>query len=100
MLSITKKLIPILAIDFLVGIIKCGYDNMNNINLAYCDYLAYTVIYPSLEYDQYREGIVKELSHIKIDEKTKEGFIPSSTRIIELTDRNDKKYKITIEEIT
>ena len=33
-------------------------------------------------------------------EKTKEGFIPSSTRIIELTDRNDKKYKITIEEIT
>ena len=94
------KLILILAIDFLIGIITCGYDNMSNINLAYCDYLAYTVIYPSLEYDQYREGIVKELSHIKIDEKTKEGFIPSSTRIIELTDRNDKKYKITIEEIT
>ena len=73
---------------------------MSNIKLAYCDYLAYTVIYPSLEYDQYREGIVKELTHIMIDEKTKEGFIPSSTRIIELTDRNDKKYKITIEEIT
>lgn len=71
---------------------------MGKINIAYCDYLAYTVIYPSLEYDQYRKGIVKELGHVKIDEKTKEGFIPSSTRVIELTDRNDRKYKITIEE--
>ena len=92
-------MILILAIDFLIDIITCGCDNMSKINLAYCDYLAHTVIYPSLEYDQYQEAVVKDLSRPTTKDEEKEGFIPSSTRIIELTDRNDRKYRITIEEI-
>ena len=42
------------------------------------------VIYPSLEYDQYQEAVVKDLSRPMTKDEEKEGFIPSSTRIIEI----------------
>ena len=70
--------------------------------LAYCDYLAHTVIRPALladiniEHNEHR--IVQEVSFVKMD-LAEEGYMVSTTKYINVTDVNGKMYKVTIEEL-
>lgn len=66
--------------------------------LAYCDYLAHTIIRPALLADSDREGMVHEVGFVKMD-LAEEGYMVSTTKYINVTDVNGKMYKVTIEEL-
>jgi hypothetical protein len=69
--------------------------------LAYCDYLAHTVIRPALLADRdhhHEHRIVQEVSFVKMD-LAEEGYMVSTTKYINVTDVNGKMYKVTIEEL-
>ena len=63
--------------------------------LAYCDYLAHTIIRPALLADS---DMVQEVGFVKMD-LAEEGYMVSTTKYINVTDVNGKMYKVTIEEL-
>ncbi len=63
--------------------------------LAYCDYIAHTVLKPALVEDDF----ITDVSKVKMDLHEKEGYMLSTAKTIEVADNNGKKYKITVEEI-
>jgi len=69
-------------------------------NLAYCDYLAHTIIRPALlihgEFQD--ESLVESVGYVKMD-LAKEGYMQSTKRTINVTDINGKEYIVTIEEV-
>lgn len=68
-------------------------------NLAYCDYIAHTIVVPALSEDIKSEaGLIVEASNVKMD-LHKEGWLQSTRKTIMCKDTNGKEYKITIEEI-
>ena len=68
-------------------------------SLAYCDYIAHTIIVPGLTEEIKSEtGLIVEASKVKMD-LHKEGWLQSTRKTIMCKDTNGKEYKITIEEI-
>ena len=67
-------------------------------NLAYCDYLAHTIIRPALLRSEMHDGVVQEVGFVKMD-LAEEGYMVSTTKYINVTDVNGKMYKVTIEEL-
>lgn len=68
-------------------------------SMAYCDYIAHTIIMPGLTEDiKSNHGLVAETSQVKMD-LHKEGWMQSTRKTIMCKDINGKEYKITIEEI-
>lgn len=68
-------------------------------SLAYCDYIAHTIIVPGLTEEIKSEtGLIVEASKVKMD-LHKEGWMQSTRKTIMCKDTNGKEYKITIEEI-
>ena len=68
--------------------------------LAYCDYIAYSIIKPALFEDSTDvHGILDEVSTVKGDLHPKDGYLMSTSKIINVTDVHGKSYKITIEEV-
>ena len=66
--------------------------------LAYCDYIA----------EQCRQGIlnenpaqdlVKDCSFVKFDLHPTEGYMLSTTKMLTVTDKYGKMYKVTVEEL-
>jgi hypothetical protein len=68
-------------------------------SLAYCDYIAHTIIVPGLTEEIKSEtGLIVEASKVKMD-LHKEGWMQSTRKTIMCKDTNGKEYKITVEEI-
>jgi hypothetical protein len=68
-------------------------------SLAYCDYIAHTIIVPGLTEEIKGEtGLIVEASKVKMD-LHKEGWMQSTRKTIMCKDTNGKEYKITVEEI-
>lgn len=63
-------------------------------NLAYCDMMAYSI---KENLEKNTEGFFKS-GPVNFD-LAEEGYMQSTTKFIEVTDTNGKKYKITIEEV-
>ena len=63
--------------------------------LAYCDYIAHTVLKPALTEDSF----ITEVGKVKMDLHKEEGYMLSTAKTIEVADRNGKAYRITVEEI-
>lgn len=69
-------------------------------SLAYCDYIAHTVIRPAMMKDVLEEGgVLEEVGRVVLDLEPKEGYMISTAKRIEVSDFNGKKYRVTIEEI-
>ena len=76
-------------------------------NMAYCDYIAHTILRPALQNDgkdqgplnRLDKGVIREVGHVKMDLDPVEGYMDSTTKTIDVVDRNGKKYRITVEEI-
>ena len=67
--------------------------------MAYCDYIAHTVVKPGLAQDaESSNGLIASVSHVKMD-LHKEGWMQTTTKTIDCEDVNGKKYRITVEEI-
>ena len=67
--------------------------------LAYCDYIAHTIIKPALDKDAKNDGgVVAHAGSVFMD-LHEEGYMVSTAKSIECLDVNGKKYKITIEEV-
>lgn len=67
--------------------------------LAYCDYIAHTIVQPACEKDKTNSsGRLKEVGNIKMD-LAKKGYLQTTKRTIDVVDVNGKSYRITIEEL-
>lgn len=67
--------------------------------MAYCDYIAHTIIKPGLDEDSSSfNGLIAHVGHIKMD-LHREGWMQTTKKTIECEDVNGKKYRITVEEI-
>jgi hypothetical protein len=70
-----------------------------SIKMAYCDYIAHTIIKPALTSDLHAtNGLMDYVGKISMD-LHKEGWMQTTTKTIECADVYGKKYKITVEEI-
>ena len=65
--------------------------------LAYCDKIADTIRKSLLGYDP--DGIIGPVEGIKSDLHPEGGWFVSPKKTIDLFDMNEKKYRITIEEL-
>jgi hypothetical protein len=62
----------------------------------YCDYIAHLISTNILANDVDDERILKMVSHMKYDLHP-EGYMLSTKRIMTVVDKNNKRYKITVE---
>jgi len=68
--------------------------------LAYCDYIAHTLIKPALLKDANTPGgIMFDVGLVKMDLDPKAGYMVSTDKTIMATDVNGNSYRITIEQI-
>lgn len=68
--------------------------------MAYCDYIAHTIVRPAMIEDgKNNGGIIRQVGHVKMDLEPKEGYMISTTKRLEVADVNGKQYRITVEEI-
>ena len=65
-------------------------------SLVYCDKIADIVRTSLLKYDPY--NIIGLVYPVEMDLHPSKGYFQSTKKTIEVTDMNQKKYKITIEE--
>ena len=67
--------------------------------MAYCDYIAHTIIKPGLQVDSDNSnGLIDSVDRVKMD-LHREGWMQTTKKTIECSDINGKKYRITVEEI-
>ena len=68
-------------------------------SMAYCDYIAHTIIKPGLDKDSsHSNGLFVNVDRVKMD-LHKEGWMQTTTKTIECSDIHGKSYRITVEEI-
>ncbi len=69
--------------------------------MAYCDYIAHTVLRPAMLEDGKDDGgIIRSVGHVRMDLDPIEGYMLSTAKRLEVVDINGKKYRITVEEIS
>ena len=69
-------------------------------SMAYCDYIAHTIIRPAMIEDgKDNGGIIREVGHVKMDLEPVEGYMISTAKRVEVIDMNGKMYRITVEEV-
>lgn len=81
--------------------VKIDYTKMNTprVNMAYCDYIAHTIIKPGLESDSEKtHGLISYVENVKMD-LHKTGWMQSTRKTILCKDVNGKEYRIIIEEV-
>lgn len=77
--------------------------------MAYCDYIAHTILRPALQNDSKDDGplnrtdldkgVIREVGHVQMDLDPVVGYMVSTAKRIDVIDMNGKKYRITVEEI-
>lgn len=69
-------------------------------SMAYCDYIAHTIVRPAMIEDGKDDGgVIRQVGHVKMDLEPEEGYLLSTAKRLEVVDFNGKQYRITIEEI-
>jgi len=69
-------------------------------SMAYCDYIAHTIVRPAMIEDGKDDGgVIRQVGHVKMDLEPEEGYMLSTAKRLEVVDFNGKQYRITIEEI-
>jgi hypothetical protein len=77
-------------------IVNQFFDNLPKSYVAYCDYIAHTIVGNLKANDT--ERLLSSVSRPKYD-LTPEGGFASTKKVIEVEDRNGIKYRITVEEV-
>lgn len=73
---------------------------MKTMSMAYCDYIAHTIIRPAMIEDGKDDGgVIREVRHVKMDLDPVEGYMVSTAKRIDVVDMNGKVYRITVEEL-
>ena len=69
--------------------------------LAYCDYIADRIRhFLNCDLKENRlYTLISEVGKVKMDLHPTEGYFQSTKKVIEVTDINSKRYRITVEEI-
>jgi len=65
--------------------------------LAYCDYIADEI--NVLFWSQQSEAIIAKVGNVEYDLHPEQGWMMSTKKTLELTDKNGKMYRVTVEEI-
>ena len=69
-------------------------------SMAYCDYIAHTIVRPAMIEDGKDDsGVIRQVGHVKMDLEPEEGYMLSTAKRLEVVDMNGKQYRITVEEI-
>jgi hypothetical protein len=82
--------------DTMNTIVNQFFDNLPKSYVAYCDYIAHTIVGNLKANDT--ERLLSSVSRPKYD-LTPEGGFASTKKVIEVEDRNGIKYRITVEEV-
>jgi len=77
-------------------IVNQFFDNLPKSYVAYCDYIAHTIVNNLKANDT--ERLLASVSRPKYD-LTPEGGFASTKKTIEVEDRNGRKYRVTVEEM-
>ena len=73
--------------------------NTPRVSMAYCDYIAHTIIKPGLQSDsENTHGLISHVDNVKMD-LHKTGWMQSTRKTMLCKDVNGKQYRITIEEV-
>jgi hypothetical protein len=67
-------------------------------SLAYCDYIAHLIQMNLKNEDTKDKNMLSSVGRVNFD-LAEEGFLASTKKTIFIEDRNDKKYRITVEEM-
>ena len=82
--------------DTMNTIVSKFFDNLPKSYVAYCDYIAHTIVNNLKANDT--ERLLSSVSRPKYD-LTESGAFASTKKTIEVEDRNGRKYLVTVEEI-
>ena len=82
--------------DTMNTIVNQFFDNLPKSYIAYCDYIANTIVGNLKTNDT--ERLLSSVSRPKYD-LTESGAFASTKKTIEVEDRNGRKYLVTVEEV-
>ena len=82
--------------DTMNTIVNQFFDNLPKSYIAYCDYIANTIVGNLKTNDT--ERLLASVSRPKYD-LTESGSFASTKKTIEVEDRNGRKYIVTVEEV-
>jgi len=82
--------------DTMNTIVNQFFDNLPKSYIAYCDYIANTIVGNLKTNDT--ERLLASVSRPKYD-LTESGSFASTKKTIEVEDRNGRKYLVTVEEV-
>ena len=68
-------------------------------NLAYCDYIGALINTSLLQDSTSPQGYIASTNGVKMDLHPVDGYFVSTKKIIECSDLNGKRYRVTVEEI-
>ena len=82
--------------DTMNTIVNQFFDNLPKTYVAYCDYIAHTIVGNLKANDT--ERLLSSVSRPKYD-LTESGAFASTKKTIEVKDLNGRKYRVTVEEV-
>ena len=82
--------------DTMDTIVKQFFDNIPKSYIAYCDYIAHTIVGNLKANDT--ERLLSSVSGPKYD-LTESGAFASTKKTIMVEDRNGRQYRVTVEEV-
>ena len=82
--------------DTMNTIVNQFFDNLPKSYVAYCDYIAHTIVNNLKANDT--EKLLSSVSRPQYD-LTQSGAFASTKKTIEVEDRNGRKYRVTVEEV-
>jgi hypothetical protein len=77
-------------------IVSKFFDNLPKSYVAYCDYIAHTIVGNLKANDT--ERLLSSVSRPQYD-LTQSGAFASTKKTIDVEDRNGRKYRVTVEEV-
>jgi hypothetical protein len=82
--------------DTMDTIVSKFFDNLPKSYVAYCDYIAHTIVNNLKANDT--EKLLSSVSKPQYD-LTQSGAFASTKKTIDVEDRNGRKYRVTVEEV-
>lgn len=82
--------------DTMNTIVSKFFDNLPKSYVAYCDYIAHTIVNNLKANDT--EKLLSSVSKPQYD-LTQSGAFASTKKTIDVEDRNGRKYRVTVEEV-
>jgi hypothetical protein len=82
--------------DTMNTIVNQFFDNLPKSYVAYCDYIAHNIVNNLKANDT--ERLLSSVSRPQYD-LTESGAFASTKKVINVEDRNGRKYRVTVEEV-